>query len=79
MTAFDPAAYIAACEAAGARLLLLIHEDGSSAVSTAYREKMDYEKMPAGGLTSDQLEAVCEELWRQGKATYSGPAPRRRA
>ena len=76
MSAFAPAAFIAQAEAAGARLLLLYHDDGSLAVSTSYGY-MNWDKMPAEGITGDQLRAVGEELWEQGKFAYAGPAPRR--
>jgi len=36
---------------------------------------VDWGKMPATGFTNEQMDAVLQELWQQGKAAYAGPPP----
>jgi hypothetical protein len=62
MSAFDPAALLAAAEAAGAKMHLLIYGDGSRALS-AFVLGVDWEKMPKyGSLTNDEMSTVLSEI-----------------
>lgn len=81
MSAFDPAALLAAAESAGAKMYLVIYDDGSRALS-AWVLGVDWEKMPKyGSLTNNEMSAVLDEIWQQqrwDRIHFAGAAPRQR-
>jgi len=73
MTAFDPEALIAAIEHAGAAINLVLYDDGSRAWSVGFGTARADDLPSMGGLSDEQVDALLETLWQQGKCYYGGP------